>query len=116
MSHSYLGHDLALGVPGLYWINWFSDGLAEWLRLSTIPKELAVLKRLACGGFLLKFCGSPEHCRDIEVLQKQRAAIEWLGAEKFFDIRFPERKLETPDWDQEHGKADFNPMAIGDKS
>ena len=98
MSYSYLGHDLALGVPGLYWTNLFSDDLAGWLGLSTIPKELAALKRLACGGWLLKFCESPDHCRDIDVLQKQRAAIEWLGAEKFFDIRFPDRKLDTPAW------------------
>ncbi|MGA2595537.1 MAG: hypothetical protein ABSH09_00865 [Bryobacteraceae bacterium] len=99
MCHSYEGDDLALGIPGLYWINWFSDYLAGWLGLSTIPKELAALERLACGGWLLKFCESPDHCRDFDILQKQRAAIEWLGLEKFFDIRFPDRKLETPDWD-----------------
>jgi hypothetical protein len=98
MSYSYQGVDLALGVPGLYWINLFSDDLAGWLGLSTLPKEFATLKRLACGGWLLKFCGSPDHCRDIEIFQKQRAAIEWLGAERFFDIRFPDRKLVTPDW------------------
>ncbi len=98
MSHSYQGHDLALGVPGLYWANLFSDDLAEWLGLSTIPKELAALTPLAGGGWLLKFSESPDQCRDIDVLQKQRAAIEWLGAEKFFDIRLPDRKLDTPDW------------------
>jgi hypothetical protein len=98
MSHSYQGFDLALGVPGLYWINLFSDDLAGWLGLSTIPEELAALKRLECGGWLLKFCESPDHCRDVDVLQKQRAVIEWLGAGKFFDIRRPDRKLDTPDW------------------
>ena len=98
MSHSYQGHDLAMGVPGLYWVNLFSDDLAEWLGLSTIPKELGALTPLACGGWLLKFCEFPEQCRDADVLQKQRAAIEWLGAEKFFDIRFPDRKLKAPDW------------------
>jgi hypothetical protein len=100
MSHSYLGYDVASGVPGLYWINLFSDELAGWLGLNGIPGKLATLKRLACGGWLLKFCESPDHCRDIDVLQKQRAAIEWLGPEKFFDIRFPDRKLATPDWDR----------------
>jgi hypothetical protein len=99
MSHSYQGYDLASGVPGLYWINLFSDELAGWLGLNGIPVELATLKRLACGGWLLKFCESPDRCRDIDVLQKQRAAIEWLGPEKFFDIRFPDRKLAIPDWD-----------------
>ena len=98
MSYSYKGADLGSGIPGLYWINWFSDELAGWLGLNGIPKELATLKRLARGGWFLKFCESPDHCRDLEVLQKQNVAIEWLGPQKFFDIRCPERKADTPDW------------------
>lgn len=97
--YSLQGFDLAKGIPGLYWNNLFSDDLAGWLGLSTIPKELASLVRLPHGGWLLKFCESPDRCRDIDVLQKQRAAIEWLGAEKFFDIRFPDRKLDSPNWE-----------------
>ena len=97
-SYSYQGFDLASGVPGLYWINLFSDELVAWLGLSGFPEELAASKRLAGGGLSLKFCESPDRCRDIDVLQKQRAAIEWIGAEKFFDIRFPDRKLDTPGW------------------
>jgi hypothetical protein len=104
-SCSYQGFDLASGVPGLYWVNLFSDELAGWLGLSGFPKELAVSKRLPGGGVLLKFCESPDHCRDVDVLQKQRAAIEWLGAQRFFDIRFPDRKLETPDWDHIHARS-----------
>ena len=50
------------------------------------------------SGVSLRFCESPEHCRDVDVLQKQRAAIEWLGSEKFFDIRIPDLKLDIPDW------------------
>lgn len=98
LSHSYQGYDLALGIPGLYWVNLFSDSLAGWLGLSTIPKELAALSRLACGGWLLKFCDSPDDAGDSDVLERQRAAIEWLGSEKFFDIRFPDRQLKAPEW------------------
>ena len=100
MSYSYKGTDLGSGIPGFYWINLFSDELAEWLGLSGLPQELARLERLASGGWLLKFCESPNHCTDIDVLQKQRAAIEWLGPEKFFDIRLPNRRLDTPNWNQ----------------
>jgi hypothetical protein len=96
-SYSYRGVDLASGIPGLYWINWFSDKLAGWLGLDGFPKELAESRRLP-GGVSLKFCESPDSCRDIDVLQKQRVAIEWLGPNKFFDIREPDRKLDTPDW------------------
>lgn len=97
-SYSCKGLDPAIGVPGLYWINLFSDEYANWLGLRELPGEVAVLKKLAGGGVSLKFCESPDDCRSLEVLQKQRAAIEWLGPQRFFDIRFPDRKLEVPDW------------------
>jgi hypothetical protein len=97
---SFKGLDPVTGVPGLYWINFFSDQYAEWLGLRELPRELAVVKRLAAGGVSLKFCESPDDCRSLDVLEKQRVAIEWLGPEKFFDIRFPDRKAVTPDWDR----------------
>lgn len=95
---SYQGFDLDSGIPGLYWINLFSDGLAEWLGLKELPKELATSKELAGGGVSLKFCELPDQCRTIETLQRQRMAIEWLGPERFFDIRFPKRQVQAPDW------------------
>jgi hypothetical protein len=99
-SFSYKGLDPATGVPGLYWINLFSDEYATWLGLRELPKELAALKELAGGGVSLRFCESHEDCRSLEVLQKQRAAIDWLGPPRFFDIRFPDRKLDVPSWDR----------------
>jgi hypothetical protein len=98
-SYSYKGLNLEIGVPGLYWINFFSDEYADWLGLRDLPIELAVLKKLGTGGVSLKFCESPEDCRSLEVLQKQRTAIDWLGSQRFFDVRFPDRKLEVPNWD-----------------
>ena len=95
---SYKGMDLASGIPGFYWTNFLSDELAKWFGLGDFPEKLAALRRLTGGGVSLKFCDSPDECRSLEVLQKQRAAIEWLGPEKFFDIRFPDRKPAVPDW------------------
>lgn len=96
---SYQGKNLDLGIPGLYWVNLFSDGLAEWLGLGGLSSELAESKRLEGGGLSLKFCESSDDCRDYAILQKQRAVIEWPGPNRFFDIHFPDRKLETPNWD-----------------
>jgi hypothetical protein len=96
---SYKGLDPANGVPGLYWINLFSDEYAKWLGLRELPQEVAVLKKLAGGGVSLKFCESPDDCRSLAVLQRQQVAIEWLGPQRFFDIRFPDRKLDAPRWD-----------------
>jgi len=97
-SYSYKGLDLGLGIPGLYWTNIFSKELANWLGLSGISEELAQSRNVSEHGVLLKFGDSPEHCRDDEILQRQRATIDWLGPTKFFDIRFPERALDTPAW------------------
>ena len=97
-SYSYQGLNLALGLPGLYWINLFSRDLANWLGLSGISGELAQSRNIADSGVLLKFGDSPEHCRDNEILRRQRAAIDWLGPDKFFDIRSPDSVLDTPDW------------------
>jgi hypothetical protein len=97
-SLSYKGMDPASGVPGLYWINLFSDEYATWLGLRELPKELATLKGLVGGGVSLKFCEPPDDCRSLEVLQRQRTAIEWIGPQKFFDIRLPDRQLDAPNW------------------
>lgn len=98
-SFSYTGMDLEkTGIPGLYWINIFSEELAQWLDLEHFPKELAAVAPIGSGGFTLEFCESPDECRDADVLRRQQIAIEWLGQERFFDLRRPERKAVTPDW------------------
>jgi hypothetical protein len=97
-SLSYKGLDPALGIPGLYWVSVFSEELAAWLRLSELPKNLGMMKTLAGGGVVIKFGESPDRCRSPEILQQQRVAIEWLGPQKFFDIRFPDRQLDAPNW------------------
>ncbi len=95
---SFMGLDPEQGVPGLYWINLFSDEYARWLGLRQLPKALAAQDKLGGGGIRLKFCKSPDECRSLEVLQRQRSAIDWLGAQKFFDNRFPDRNREVPNW------------------
>lgn len=99
-SYSYQGMNLEEGVPGLYWFNLFSNGLAQWLGVDPFPRELAETTCSDESGMSIMFGASPGRCRDIDVLQKQRAAIEWLGSERFFDIRSPGRKLHSPNWER----------------
>ena len=44
---SFKGLDPATGVPGLYWITFFSDEYATWLGLRELPKELVTLKGIS---------------------------------------------------------------------
>jgi hypothetical protein len=99
-SYSYQGMNLEDGVPGLYWLNLFSNGFAHWLGVDTFPRELAETTWSDERGMSIMFAASPDRCRDIDVLQKQRAAIEWLGSERFFDVHSPSRKLLSPNWER----------------
>jgi hypothetical protein len=96
-AYSYQGLKLETGIPGLYWTNFFSNEFAEWLGVKALPNEIVSLKAIA-GGISIKFCEYSEQCRDATTFQKQSAAIERLGKGRFFDIRFPDRQLETPTW------------------
>lgn len=97
-SISYQGLEPAHGLPGLYWINLFSAPLASWLKLRTIPTNLAKMKSLGRSGVLLQFGTSPSECRSNEVLEQQQDVIAQLGPKRFFDIRSSSRKLEAPPW------------------
>jgi|SRR6185312_1111583 len=98
MRPSYKGLTFESGVPGLYWINFFSDELADWLDLANFPERLGTLKRLPRGGYSITFCENPGDAVTGDVLQRQRVAIDWIGADKFFDIRSPDRIVNLPDW------------------
>lgn len=97
--YSYQGMKLEKGLPGLYWLNLFGPGFASWLGVDTFPSQLAesTIERGDIWSF--RFSATPERCRDIDILQRQRATIEWLGSDRFFDMRSPERELSSPEWD-----------------
>jgi len=95
---SYKGLTFDSGIPGLYWINFFSDELADWLDLANFPERLGTLKSLEGGGYSITFCEAPEDAVTGDVLRRQRVAMDWLGADKFFDIRLPDRTVNLPDW------------------
>jgi hypothetical protein len=97
-SFSFKGMNLDIGLPGLYWINLFSSRFAKWLGVNEIHSSLAEVTQSPRDIVLLKFCQTPDLCRSYDVLKRQRAVVDWLGAEKFFDIQSPERKPTGLDW------------------
>lgn len=92
------GTDPSAGVPGLYWQNFFSRRYAQWLRLGELPAWLAKTQDLTNGSVLVQFGNNLVGCRNPEILATQRLAISFLGENRFFDIDFPNRNLESPDW------------------
>lgn len=87
-------------MPGLYRFNLFSSGLASWLGLHGLPEQIAAPRFLPDGVVELVLGGSTEGGTAAAAPQAQQVAIQWLGAERFFDIQEPDRKLDHPDWDR----------------
>jgi len=98
-SVGYEGLDPEHGMPGLYWITIFGPRLVSWLGAEALTSGPGLAEQLESGAILLQFGESPDDCRSSKVLDEQRRTIERLGEMKFFDIRFPNRKLESPNWD-----------------
>ena len=94
-SSRFVGTDPQWGIPGLYWLNLFGPKYTEWLG-PEIEKGPGVVKPIEGGGISLTFGVSPEDAETEEVLMQEKKAIARLGPEKFFDIRYPERKPVSP--------------------
>jgi hypothetical protein len=95
---SYQGFDLGKGLPGLYWLNFFSEELANWLRITELPSEIAHCDLLTNGRVCLRFCTSPDACREPDVLNRQKMAIQSMGVQRFFDINRLDDQLESYPW------------------
>lgn len=95
VTSKFVGTDPEWGIPGLYWCNVFGSVYTEWLnpKLANIP---AKRESLSNGSTLVQFGESPATCKTSEIINLQQRAMNILGRNKFFDLRYPERKVETP--------------------
>lgn len=95
ITSKFVGDDPEWGIPGLYWCNIFGHVYTQWLspELLNIP---ALVEPISNGGTFVQFGASPEMWHSPEILDLQQKTMFLLGKNKFFDIRNPERRVETP--------------------
>lgn len=92
------GTDPATGIPGLYWLNFFSNRYADWIGLNRTEPDPVVVISQTMERTLLQFGAEVGGCRDDSVLEAQARLVHSVGHQKFFDISHRDRSLEVPPW------------------
>jgi len=96
------GANLARGLPGIYWLNFFGPFYVEWFgedrfrSLSNVSKD-----QLRDGGWLIMARDEPLDYTSKEARRKEVTIMEHLGREAFFDMSKPKKKLKIPElWEK----------------
>ena len=92
-----IGRDVRQSLPGLFWLNVFGKPYVDHIgrpRLLSVPSDLV----MEIGeAVLIRIDGTPAEWATDGSRSAREVAADHLGAEHFFDRRFPERRLSTPD-------------------
>jgi hypothetical protein len=91
----FVGDDPDHGLPGLYWLNVLGARYVEWLGRDRFDfGDGAIVEDLPGGSVLVQFGRTPDEAPTMHA--RQRAAIQQLGDDAFFDLARPERTLRQP--------------------
>jgi hypothetical protein len=86
------GLDITQGLPGVYWCTYFGPAFAEWLGANKLSKAPWPFVEQVADGYLLRRSDRPKQWETEKKLDK--ALITYLGRERFFDIKFPDRPID----------------------
>jgi hypothetical protein len=91
------GLSLEEGLPGIYWANFFGPTYTQFFGRTTFLTAPAYhVEELPDGGFLLLTASSPLHYMKEEVRVREKALIEHLGRDAFFEKANPMKKCRVP--------------------
>jgi hypothetical protein len=94
----YVGDDAELGIPGLYWLNFFGDMYVRFFgegRIVSLAQVMSIATT-ADSGFHLQFGRDPEDSLTKKFQEREQQAALALGELAFFDIRRASRVLSVP--------------------
>ena len=105
-----LGRDIRRSLPGLFWLNVFGKPYVELIGRVRLV-DLPVGSVTSSGdALMLRLYESPESWSNPTAQADHARAAELLGAEHFFDRRFPDRPTSAPDFGlaelRSHGTLD----------
>lgn len=84
-------------LPGIYWANFFGPIYVEFFgREKLLSAPAYKVEELPEGGILLLTSASPLDWDNPETKEIERAVVEHLGKEAFFDRNDPQRKHRAP--------------------
>jgi hypothetical protein len=94
-GHS-VGTELQEGIPGVYWGTYFGSFYVDWFgrdRFDTLP--CVKKQELSRGGILFTTALTPFEWNKPETRATQRAVMNHLGADAFFDMQALRAKMST---------------------
>jgi hypothetical protein len=94
IGRTKVGADLDSGLPGIYWLTAFGSSLAKKLgndSFSALP--VYEVLDFGDGGKAILLRESPYEPSVAERLKQDRTVAQELGAEYFFDIEHPDKRL-----------------------
>jgi len=98
MQQGGIGANLQKGIPGVYWGTYFGSFYVDWFgreKFETLP---CVEKReLPSGGIFFTTAPTPFGWNEPEARAMQRAVMDHLGADAFFDMQALRAKMSAID-------------------
>ncbi|MBU0985150.1 MAG: hypothetical protein KKA42_14845, partial [candidate division Zixibacteria bacterium] len=95
----FKGVDIESGLPGIYFANVIGKDYVDWLgrdKFRTLPCHTQ--RDLDDGSIFVQTAGDLDYYLQPDGSAKDRAIIQHLGKDAFFDILQPERKARVPDF------------------
>jgi hypothetical protein len=93
-----IGPNLADGLPGLYWLNFFGAPYVELMGRQRLLSAPAYEVKPVGDGVLIALDSTASAWQNPEYKKREQEVIEHLGKKFFFSRHEPDRELVAPDF------------------
>lgn len=93
----WVGRKLDKCLPGVYWANWFGPEYVKFFGAEKFKSAPCYRnEELSDGGYLILISPSPFDYGEAETAEAERALMDHLGVDAFFDTKQHERDTRSP--------------------
>ncbi|MFN8635247.1 MAG: hypothetical protein U0893_15460 [Chloroflexota bacterium] len=91
-----IGIDRSSSLPGLYWLNFVGRSYRDFIGLDKLSTAPAFEAREIGDGVLIGLADDPRSWSTPEYQRRERAVLDHIGTEYFFDRSQPDRRTTAP--------------------
>jgi hypothetical protein len=111
-SEEFVGHNLEVCLPGIYWANVFGKLYVDWFgeeKFKTLP--CFYKEQLKDGSYFVQVAEDLNYYKTPEGERAVQEVLDHLGRDAFFDIRDPFRRCAVPDYVRKNRRSD-DPLSV----
>ena len=112
VSQRFVGDNLEVCLPGVYWGNIFGKLYVDWFgekKFLTLPCYLK--EKLPGGSYYVQSSDDLYYFDKPKAINHDKAIRKHLNARAFFDIRYPKRRCDVPDYVRKHRRR-ADPLSV----